>query len=97
MSAPVPHLNNEELGALIGLSESGASLLRNGYRGPSATVQRAIVEHLGVDFDTLNAAIVAREAGDAQPLVRLLDMLSETDRVGAWQRREIPRHTHVNA
>ena len=100
MTAPVPHLNNSQVGELLCVSESMASYLRNGDRGPSARVQRNIVENLGGDFDSLNAAIIARERSlnpDPQQLVQMLDRLSETASVEAWRKKKLSRERRTAA
>lgn len=86
---PVPtrQLTNEELGDLLGVTPSFASLLRNGLRLPGPAVQRAIVRDLGATWEELNDALDAakpkntgRQTGaqekDTRPMIMLLLRLS---------------------
>jgi hypothetical protein len=70
-------LSNSELGRMLGLSASGASVMRRGIRFPSPKVQGAIVKHLGATWPELNAALVAGKNGRPDRWGRYIGRLTE--------------------
>lgn len=70
-------LSNSELGRMLGLSASGASVMRRGIRFPSPKVQGAIVKRLGAVWEDLNGALVAGKNGNPDRWARYVDKLTE--------------------
>lgn len=81
MEQPAKHLSNSELGRVIGLTASAASYIRSGQRLPSHVVQRALVDQLGADWDTLNAALMKAQLGDRAEFAALMRQLTTVDAV----------------
>jgi len=76
MEQPAKHLSNSELGRVIGLTASAASYIRSGQRLPSHVVQRALVDELGADWDSLNAALMKAQLGDRSEFAALMRQLT---------------------
>jgi transcriptional regulator with XRE-family HTH domain len=64
MDQPTRQLSLSELSKILGMTPSAVSYLRSGQRFPNPTVQRAMVEHLGADWDEMNAVLVRASRGD---------------------------------